>query len=165
MLQNLTGLMSDRASVMKSFDNSFNQQRQQTLRTNENMEFLHCNAHFLLVLSTASEKVLKDWCKDEMFGRDKADKFRKFSNASESPAARHSVWYPRSSWRWKKRLQGLLGSFLSNSRLQDHHYQLQGQPFQQLLSGCIKCMVVYVDGKKMPVSWQKKIARHCSTSK
>lgn len=75
MLQNLTGLMSDRASVMKSFDNSFNQQRQQTLRTNENMEFLHCNAHFLLGLSTASEKVLKDWCKDEKFGRDKADKF------------------------------------------------------------------------------------------
>ena len=74
---------------MKSFDNSFNQQRQQTLRTNENMEFLHCNAHFLLGLSTASEKVLKDWCKDEKFGRDKADKFCKFSNASESPAARH----------------------------------------------------------------------------
>ena len=54
MLKNLSGLMSDRASVMKSFDKAFSEKRKDLLETEEDMEFLHCNAHFLLVKVTRS---------------------------------------------------------------------------------------------------------------
>ena len=58
MLTNMTGLMSDRTSVMKSFERKFNETRQKELGQTDNLEFLQCNAHFLLGLSTASEKTM-----------------------------------------------------------------------------------------------------------
>lgn len=89
MLEKLTGLMSDRASVMKSFNKAFDTQRQEKLMTQSNMEFLHCNAHFLLGLSSESEKVLKQWSKGEKLGRDTSGKFGRFSSSTESAAARY----------------------------------------------------------------------------
>ena len=53
--------MSDRASVMKSFDTAFSDKRKAVTGTDKEMEFLHCNAHFLLGLSHAINKVLKEW--------------------------------------------------------------------------------------------------------
>ena len=52
--------MNDRASVMKSFDRQFDEQRKQVLNTEESLQFLHSNAHFLLGLSSEAEKVVKD---------------------------------------------------------------------------------------------------------
>ena len=77
MLSNMTGLMSDRASVMKSFGRTFNETRQKELRQTDNLEFLHCNAHFLLDLSSASEKTLSLVEKEigEDLGRDKLTQF------------------------------------------------------------------------------------------
>ena len=92
MVRNLTGLMSDRASVMKSFNHKFNTKRKELLEMEEDMEFLHCNAHFLLGLSSACEKVIKTYQKDKgkdfQFGRDKEPKFLRFHSA-ENPASRY----------------------------------------------------------------------------
>ena len=41
----MVGLMSDRASVMKSFDKKFDEHRQEHLATDESLQFLHCSAH------------------------------------------------------------------------------------------------------------------------
>lgn len=90
MLKHVTGLMSDRASVMKAFNKSFNDRRNVALGVNENVEFLHCNAHFLLGLSSATEKILKLWEKsqEQKIGRDKVDKFKRFTS-SESSGSRY----------------------------------------------------------------------------
>ena len=48
MLKNLSGLLSDQASVMKSFDKAFSEKRKAVTGTDKEMEFLHCNMHFLL---------------------------------------------------------------------------------------------------------------------
>ena len=58
MLQQLSGVMSDRASVMKSFNKALDEERKMLLQSEEGLQFLHCNAHFLLGLSTESEKIL-----------------------------------------------------------------------------------------------------------
>ena len=50
-LQHLSGLMSDRASVNKAMKRDVNDLRKATLGTDEDLEFLFCNAHFLLGLS------------------------------------------------------------------------------------------------------------------
>ena len=90
MLQNLSGLMSDRASVMKPFDKTFNENRKTLLDIEENMEYLHCNAHFLLGMSTMSEKVLKESekAKGEKLGRDAASKFSSWA-ATENSTCRY----------------------------------------------------------------------------
>ena len=73
MLTNMTGVMSDRASVMKSFGRKFNETLQKELGETDNLEFLHGNSHFLLGSSTASEKTLSSSEKEigEDLGRDK----------------------------------------------------------------------------------------------
>ena len=71
MLVNMVGLMSDKASVMKSFDRQFDEQRKQ-LNTEESLQFLHGNAHFLLGLSNEAEKIVKDIKKGSKFSRDQA---------------------------------------------------------------------------------------------
>ena len=48
--------MSDRASVMKSFGRALNQERQEMLQTTEELQILHCNAHFLLDIAAEREK-------------------------------------------------------------------------------------------------------------
>ena len=50
-LQHLSGLMSDRASVNKAMKRDVNDLWKATLGTDEDLEFLFCNAHFLLGLS------------------------------------------------------------------------------------------------------------------
>ena len=59
ILHKLVGLMSDRASVMKSFNNAMETKRKELLGDDAvQMQFLYCSAHFLLGLSSESEKVL-----------------------------------------------------------------------------------------------------------
>lgn len=73
MLKHITRWMSDRASVMRSFNKAFSEQRRDTLAAADNdMEFVHCNTHFLFGTSAASEKVLKQWEKEhgKKFGWD-----------------------------------------------------------------------------------------------
>ena len=94
MLSNMTGVMSDRASVMKSFGRKLNETRQKELGQTEtdNLEFLHCNAHFLLGLSTASEKTLSSIEKEigEDLGRDKLTQFAtRFRGSSENSTSRY----------------------------------------------------------------------------
>ena len=80
MLQQLSGVMSDRASVMKSFNKALDEERKMLLQSEEGLQFLHCNAHFLLGLSTESEKILAQNEKDsgERLGRDRLPKFHSF---------------------------------------------------------------------------------------
>ena len=89
MLANMVGLMSDRASVMKSFDRQFDDQRKRVLNTEESLQFLHCNAHFLLGLSSETEKVVKGITKGNAFGRDQVKAFGHFSNSSETCVSRY----------------------------------------------------------------------------
>ena len=95
ILSNLVATMSDRASVMKSYNCALNKKRQEELGTSENIEFLHCNAHFLLGLSSVIEKVLKS-IEDSLseaqgtrLGRDSLPLFSRFSNSSEAATARY----------------------------------------------------------------------------
>ena len=89
MLANMVGLMNDRSSVMKSFDRQFDDQRRQVLNTEESLQFLHCNAHFLLGLSSEAEHIVKDITKGRAFGRDQIKAFGHFSNSSETCVSRY----------------------------------------------------------------------------
>ena len=88
MLRNITGMMSDRASVMKSYHKAMDSMRQQTLCTEESIEFLHCNAHFFLGLSSSCETILKEMEKGKVLGRDKLPVFKTWSSA-ESASVRY----------------------------------------------------------------------------
>lgn len=54
--------MSDRASNMKAFNKAFQDYKQERLGPHDDAStlFLFCNAHFLLGLSTAAEKICKE---------------------------------------------------------------------------------------------------------
>ena len=58
MLHQLSGLVSDRCSTMKSFDRAMQEEKKTLLQTEENIQLDHCNAHFLLGLSAECEKIL-----------------------------------------------------------------------------------------------------------
>lgn len=60
MLGGWSGVMTDRAAVMKSFDRSLQDERRVLLQTEEGFDFLHCKAHFLLGLATEAKKVLAE---------------------------------------------------------------------------------------------------------
>ena len=47
MLQGMSAVMSDRAPAMKSFGKQLNNERKLLLQTDKDLDFLHCNAHFL----------------------------------------------------------------------------------------------------------------------
>lgn len=89
LLQNLSALMSDRAAVMKSFDAGMNSARKDLLNTDENLLFLHCNAHYLLGLVTATDKVFKGGCGEDRapMGRETIAKFQR-SSRGEHPVTR-----------------------------------------------------------------------------
>ena len=94
ILFKLSGIMSDRASVMKSFDKDFECERSKVLcneKDYSSVNFLHCNAHFLLGLSTVCEKVLKKEETDlgKNIGRDMLPVFNRFKSSSECSAARY----------------------------------------------------------------------------
>ena len=58
MLNGLTSVMCDRAAPMKSFVHKLDEERRLLLQTDEGINLLHCNAHFLLGLSSSIKKVL-----------------------------------------------------------------------------------------------------------
>ena len=81
-LHQLSGMMSDRAVVMKLQKKEFNSFRKATLGTDEDLQFLYCNAHFLLGLSSCVEKVFKELQAEwglQKIGRDAAPRFATFS--------------------------------------------------------------------------------------
>ena len=90
MLSKVCATMTDRASTMKSFSRQFDMDRKDMLLTDTSMEFLHCNAHVLLGVSSACDKVLKQTEVDsgEKFGRDKLAAFASFKSAAECSATR-----------------------------------------------------------------------------
>ena len=90
MLSTLCGTMTDQASVMKSFSWQFDIESKEMLQTESSVQLLHCNAHVLLGISTACEKVLKQAEKEssEKFGQDKLAAFASFQLA---PVFSHMV--------------------------------------------------------------------------
>ena len=89
LFQCLSGLMSDRASVMKSFGRALNQERQEMLQTTEELQILHCNAHFLLDIAAEREKGMAKM-EDSVgrYGHDRLPQFRSFKISSESATSR-----------------------------------------------------------------------------
>ena len=82
ILGNLSGVMSDRASVMKKYKEELNDAIKTTLGTQENIQFLYCNAHFLLGLSSTSDKTLKGVqaeLKEDRTGKDLNPRFQRYS--------------------------------------------------------------------------------------
>ena len=59
VLEKVTSVMSDRASVMKSYNEKLLQYKQTELGEDAGVHFLYCNAHFLLGMSKACEAALK----------------------------------------------------------------------------------------------------------
>ncbi|KAK7103600.1 uncharacterized protein [Littorina saxatilis] len=60
MLSGLSSIMSDRAAVMKSYAKQLEEERRVLLQTEDGLNFLHCNAHFLLGLASEIKKMLLD---------------------------------------------------------------------------------------------------------
>lgn len=83
ILLGLSGIMSDRAAVMKSFGRRLEAERKELLQEDEGLEFLHCNAHFLLGLGAESKKALaKDQKeKGDLLGRDALPGFSSFNSS------------------------------------------------------------------------------------
>ena len=89
MLRNMVGIMTDRANVMKSFQDAVETKKKEILQSEEGITRLYCNAHFLLGLSAAASKALTSVEKARDFqkklGRDSLSAFKRFS--SVEPAA------------------------------------------------------------------------------
>ena len=84
ILGNLSGIMTDRAAVMKKFKSDFNSAVQATLGTEESIEFLSCNAHFLLGLSSKTNsacKLIQEDRQELNLGRDMEPQFHNFKTA------------------------------------------------------------------------------------
>lgn len=94
ILEKMFGVMSDRCSVNKLFNKQLNQYKKSILGDEYDTHFLFCNAHFLLGLSTACEKKLKEiearFCSEsgKRLGRDELPKFKHWKSGSESAACR-----------------------------------------------------------------------------
>ncbi|GFR61946.1 hypothetical protein ElyMa_000117500 [Elysia marginata] len=91
ILGKMHSTMTDRASAMKKFASSLESIKKEKLGEESELHFLHCNAHFLLGLSSSSESALKEVEKEigRKLGRDLCVKFKKFSSAGESSVARY----------------------------------------------------------------------------
>ena len=94
MMKKMTAVMSDRSSVNKSFNMKLADYRDSLLAEDSiDLEFLFCNAHFLLGLSNNCESVLKEFEKEIIderghgLGRDNCGKFSRF-HGGESASAR-----------------------------------------------------------------------------
>ena len=55
LLRGMSAVLSDSASVMKSFGGSLDEERWRILQTDEELQLLYCNAHCLLGLGTVSK--------------------------------------------------------------------------------------------------------------
>ncbi|GFO34539.1 WD repeat and hmg-box DNA-binding protein 1 [Plakobranchus ocellatus] len=86
ILSKLQCTMTDRASVMKKFCKELNDTCHSTLSNNEELTFLHCNAHFLLGLSSGCDGALKTVEADINFklGRDADTKFSRFKSTENA---------------------------------------------------------------------------------
>ena len=88
----ISSTMSDRASAMKLWGKKLEEHLQEESTSNVKLNFLHCNAHFLLGLSSKCEKSLLEseaHFKSESdcsLGRDRTDDF--FKTDSESSTSR-----------------------------------------------------------------------------
>ena len=93
MLGNVVGFMSDRANTMKCVGRLLNEHITTALQKEIQIQFLHCNAHFLLGASTAAEKGLvqatKDMGLEGCLGRDNLPVFQGFSRSTESAVCRY----------------------------------------------------------------------------
>ena len=95
ILKKLFAVMTDRAAVNKAFHSKLNQHRNEHFGEEVDIQFLNCNAHFLLGLSTSCEsklKVLEKEIENEVghrLGRDSSSKFAHFKSNSESATARY----------------------------------------------------------------------------
>ena len=106
ILQNLSGVTTDIAAVMKKYKKDPNDAVQATLGTRESIEFLGCNAHFLMGLSSKSNTTLtaiqKDW-DESRIGRDLEPPFQHFSTpeatADSSSLYSQGLWSTGTSWR------------------------------------------------------------------
>ncbi|KAL8580963.1 hypothetical protein ACOMHN_017530 [Nucella lapillus] len=80
-----------KAAVMKSFQKNLEEERRILLHTDEGLDFLHCNAHFLLGLGAECKKVLGQEEKDrgEQLGRDNLSRFSSYSKNTECSAFRY----------------------------------------------------------------------------
>ena len=91
LLSKLTSVMTDRAAVMKSFDEKLLAFLQSELGKTTTLHFLNCNAHFLLGLSRACEIALGMIEKDltdagGKLGRDCLPKFQRYHNTETATA-------------------------------------------------------------------------------
>ena len=87
LLKGLSAVMSDHASDMKSFGRAPDEKRHQILQTDEELQLLYCNAHFLVGLGTACHMVLHMKMEKEggrCLGRDRLTKFLFHKNSSKS---------------------------------------------------------------------------------
>ncbi|KAI0223811.1 hypothetical protein LSAT2_025070, partial [Lamellibrachia satsuma] len=93
LLKKMNSLMSDRAAVMKNFNEKLKAFIQSELGKEITMHFLYCNAHYLLGLSRACELCLKGLEKviteesETPLGRDADSKFRLY-RSSEAASSR-----------------------------------------------------------------------------
>ena len=92
MLSNLSGVMTNRVSVMKKYKQDLNDAIQTTPGATESIQFLYCNAHFLLGPSSAASSsllVIQQELGEGRIGRDCDQQFRTFS--TPEAAAVHYV--------------------------------------------------------------------------
>ena len=61
ILGNLTATMTDRAASMKKFGQILQEKKREILQTDEELDFLFCNAHCLLGFADICEKKLKHY--------------------------------------------------------------------------------------------------------
>ena len=92
MLRNVVGIMTDRANIMKSFQDATEAKRREILQSGEGIRRLYCNAHFFLSLSAAASKALnsvekqRNWQKK--LGCNSLPAVRRFSSNGEPAAVR-----------------------------------------------------------------------------
>ena len=89
MLGNVVGFMSDRANTMKCVGRLLKKHITTALQKEIQIQFLHCNAHFLLGASTAAEGWCKDMGLEGCLGRDNLPVFQGFSHSTESAVCRY----------------------------------------------------------------------------
>ncbi|KAL5007846.1 hypothetical protein ScPMuIL_016652 [Solemya velum] len=93
LLSSLSGMMSDRSSVMKKTNVILDEWRTNQLKKDhtqsgiEKLNFFYCTAHVLLGFHNQILKDLKTVHKD-LIGRDLMPRFARFKNSSEPPAVR-----------------------------------------------------------------------------
>jgi len=135
ILGNLSGVMSDWARVTKKYKVELNDVIKTTLGTQENIQFLYCNVHFLLGLGSTSDKTLKGVqaeLKEDRIGRPEPTFSAVFSDWGSSCLLNlYGVWGAGSQGRWKEWMPGCLVGLLPHKQSDITCDKLQGQSIQQ----------------------------------